>query len=329
MVDGPSGDDGRLASWGFPVLAPELRRVYVFYTKNIGVVDVREDTTGLLAYKYSDDEGETWSERLSLPMERSAISPTDPGTPENWICYQTPILNPRGEVTAGFTRWAGTEYHSESHLFQRHSGVLVPAVREHPDGGRSGAAVGEHLAARAARDPGAEAGRSGAQHCAGASDPEPARRADDMPDADVDGVRVVVRLRGRRRIVVGGRGAAVRVGRAAGATSDFAVSAVPALGRTLPADLPQQHRDDERSRGSARLEAEPATGVVQHRSGAGWGGGAAAGVQRAADTDRQRRGWRCRRRIRRRWLPMGASWSTRDGPSGGIRTGSTTCWARS
>ena len=121
VVDGPSGDDGRLASWGFPVLAPELRRVYVFYTKNIGVVDVREDTTGLLAYKYSDDEGATWSERLSLPMERSAISPTDPGTPENWICYQTPILNPRGEVTAGFTRWAGTEYHSESHLFQRHS----------------------------------------------------------------------------------------------------------------------------------------------------------------------------------------------------------------
>ena len=58
VVDGPSGDDGRIASWGFPVLAPELRRVYVFYTKNIGVVDVREDTTGLLAYKYSDDEGE-------------------------------------------------------------------------------------------------------------------------------------------------------------------------------------------------------------------------------------------------------------------------------
>ena len=91
------------------------------YTKNIGVVDVREDTTGLLAFKYSDDEGETWSEQLSLPMERSAISPTDPGTPENWICYQTPILNPRGEVVCGFTRWASTEYHVEPHLFQRHS----------------------------------------------------------------------------------------------------------------------------------------------------------------------------------------------------------------
>ena len=52
VVDGPNGDDGRIASWGFPVLAPELRRVYVFYTKNVGVVDVREDTTGLLAYKY-------------------------------------------------------------------------------------------------------------------------------------------------------------------------------------------------------------------------------------------------------------------------------------
>ena len=121
VIDGPSASDGRIASWGFPVLAPELRRMYVFYNKNVGVVDAREDTTGAMAFKYSDDEGVSWSERGELSIERSAISPSDPQVPENWICYQTPILHPHGVVMCGFTRWAATSYHGERHLFQRHS----------------------------------------------------------------------------------------------------------------------------------------------------------------------------------------------------------------
>ena len=290
VVDGPSGDDGRLASWGFPVLAPELRRVYVFYTKNIGVVDVREDTTGLLAYKYSDDEGETWSERLSLPMERSAISPTDPATPENWICYQTPILNPRGEVTAGFTRWAGTGYHSESHLFQRHSEcwfLRFENILTEADPARLRVSTWPRAPHGIRVPKPGDPAHSIAQ--------EPAIQ--NLPDGRM--ICLMRTLTGyvwwsvsedAGEVVVGGQSAAVCVGRAAGAASDFTVSALPAFGRALPADLPQQHRDGERGRGSARLQAEPASGVVQHRSGAGWGGGAAAGVQRAASADRQRRG---------------------------------------
>ena len=121
VLDGPNGDDGHIASWGFPILAPALGRLYVFYNKNVGPVDVREDTTGALAFKYSDDDGITWSERGELQIERSAISPTDRAVPENWICYQTPIRNPSGDVICGFTRWAGTRFHAEGHLFQRHS----------------------------------------------------------------------------------------------------------------------------------------------------------------------------------------------------------------
>ena len=121
VLDGPDGNDDRIASWGFPILAPDLGRLYIFYNKNIGAVDVREDTTGTLSFKYSDDDGKTWSDRHEAPIERSAISSTDPAMPENWICYQTPIQGPDGNVLCGFTRWACNSFHSESHLFQRHS----------------------------------------------------------------------------------------------------------------------------------------------------------------------------------------------------------------
>lgn len=119
VIDGPQpGDaDGTgLASWGFPIVAPNLlandgHRVYYIYNKNVGIDDAREDTTGAVRCRYSDDDGVTWSEAfIDFPIAPSAISHPDPAVPPNWIVYQNIFVTPEGQVLAPFTRWASNTY---------------------------------------------------------------------------------------------------------------------------------------------------------------------------------------------------------------------------
>lgn len=62
------------ASWVSPMLTP-YGRIYAFYTFNTDAVSklpngkaFRDDTFGDYCYRYSDDEGRTWSKRYTLPM---------------------------------------------------------------------------------------------------------------------------------------------------------------------------------------------------------------------------------------------------------------------
>ncbi|MGC9317032.1 MAG: sialidase family protein, partial [Armatimonadota bacterium] len=122
-IGGP-GEDGRIASWGFPIVVPHSGRVYYFYNKNVGVEDVREDTTGECWYRWSDDDGRTWSgEHGIVQIRPGAISHPDPGVPPSWICYQTPILTPGGDVLAGFTRWASRAVGGDVGLFELDSEI--------------------------------------------------------------------------------------------------------------------------------------------------------------------------------------------------------------
>ncbi len=118
-IDGPQPGDPPgtgLASWGFPIVAPDLladggHRVYYIYNKNVGVDDAREDTTGLVRCRYSDDDGLSWSEATyDFPIAPSAISHRDPAVPPNWIVYQNIFLTPEGDVLAPFTRWASNTW---------------------------------------------------------------------------------------------------------------------------------------------------------------------------------------------------------------------------
>ncbi|NQT13452.1 MAG: hypothetical protein HQ582_11925 [Planctomycetes bacterium] len=79
LVDIESGD-GPEASWVVPLLVPS-GRVYGFYNYNGDRVDrlpsgtkkIRADTIGWYCYKYSDDNGRSWSEqRYRLPMRVTA-----------------------------------------------------------------------------------------------------------------------------------------------------------------------------------------------------------------------------------------------------------------
>ncbi|MGW8256783.1 MAG: exo-alpha-sialidase [Thermoguttaceae bacterium] len=74
----PSGDVE--ASWALPLIVPS-GRVYAFYTYNGDNVNtlpgstkaIRSDTHGWLCYKYSDDNGRTWSaKRYRIPIRLTA-----------------------------------------------------------------------------------------------------------------------------------------------------------------------------------------------------------------------------------------------------------------
>lgn len=123
MAGDQAGKSGRLASWGFPFVVPHTGRVYLFWNQNVGIADVRADTTGELTYRWSDDDGRTWSEPGRLPIRKSAISNPDAKVPESWVTYQCPIVSRRGEVMVGFTRWASTKVQPRGGLFERDSEI--------------------------------------------------------------------------------------------------------------------------------------------------------------------------------------------------------------
>lgn len=121
LAGAETGASARMASWGFPFVVPGTGRVYLFWNQNVGITDAREDTTGALAYRWSDDEGATWSDNHTLTIRKSAISNPEPGSPPNWVTYQVPIITPAGDVLVGFTRWASTRVQPEGGLFDRDS----------------------------------------------------------------------------------------------------------------------------------------------------------------------------------------------------------------
>ena len=95
---------GGMASWGFPMVS-RSGRVYVVYSRHMGVNDIFSHTTGLMAGVYSDDAGATWSEERIIPMRRSTWDNSDASIPANWIVWQKPQRLSEGKYLAGFTRW--------------------------------------------------------------------------------------------------------------------------------------------------------------------------------------------------------------------------------
>lgn len=93
-----------MASWGFPMVSKK-GRIYVLYSKHIGMNDIWTHTTGLMAGIYSDDAGKTWTKEQVIPMPRSKWDNPDPKMPANWIVWQKPLRLSEGKYFAGFTRW--------------------------------------------------------------------------------------------------------------------------------------------------------------------------------------------------------------------------------
>ena len=73
-IEPPTGPE---ASWAMPLVTPSSR-VYVFYDYNgdnirtLNGKRIRADVLGWYCYKYSDDNGQTWSKRYRLPVRLTA-----------------------------------------------------------------------------------------------------------------------------------------------------------------------------------------------------------------------------------------------------------------
>ena len=108
VIAGPKpGEKGNMASWGFPMVSKK-GRIYVLYSKHIGINDIWTHTTGLMAGIYSDDAGKTWSQEQIIPMPRSKWDNPNPEIPVNWIVWQKPQRLSEGKYFVGFTRWVSS-----------------------------------------------------------------------------------------------------------------------------------------------------------------------------------------------------------------------------
>ena len=118
LAPDPSLPQGHLASWGFSVLVPHSGRIYVFWNQNTGGVGTRPDLECLMAYRWSDDDGVTWSDQVETRrIPKAQISDPDPDALENWVVYQAPIMTKRGEVMVGFSRFAPSA-RAQQYLFE-------------------------------------------------------------------------------------------------------------------------------------------------------------------------------------------------------------------
>ncbi len=97
--------DGLRAQYGFPFVVPDTGRVYLFYSKNTGQNQVREDTTAVLKFVYSDDDGVTWKRGHTIPLPRCEWSHPDPKADPNWIAIFAPILTKKRTVIVGAGRY--------------------------------------------------------------------------------------------------------------------------------------------------------------------------------------------------------------------------------
>ncbi len=102
--EGPKVLAGAMAGWQFPMVS-RSGRIYVLYSRHVGVNDVFTHTTGLMAGIYSDDAGATFSPEQIIPMPPSRWDNPDPAVPANWIVWQKPLRLSEGKYFVGFTRW--------------------------------------------------------------------------------------------------------------------------------------------------------------------------------------------------------------------------------
>lgn len=112
-LDKEGNGDGQRAPWGIPFVVPSSGRIYIFYNKNTGQNQVRADTTGVLRFKYSDDDGVSWKDGMRLPIRPDEFSNPVLAADPNWISIYTPVVTRKGVVIAGFGRYkAGPDLHS-------------------------------------------------------------------------------------------------------------------------------------------------------------------------------------------------------------------------
>ncbi|MCL2743290.1 MAG: glycoside hydrolase [Planctomycetaceae bacterium] len=105
---------GRIASWGF-TLTGKSGRIYLIYNQFIpGKVSTNRQHTGIMVGIYSDDDGETWSKPVEIPVPRTSNDGTDPNIPVEWVVWQRPTrLGKNGNYLVGVSRYVHPSLHNK------------------------------------------------------------------------------------------------------------------------------------------------------------------------------------------------------------------------
>ena len=90
----------RVPAWPTIFTIPYTDRTYIFYWYNTNGNIYRD--AGHLYFKYSDDDGLSWSERYQVPIPRTDID--DAGLDMHGWNYGAPIILPNGKVMLSFTK---------------------------------------------------------------------------------------------------------------------------------------------------------------------------------------------------------------------------------
>jgi hypothetical protein len=91
----------RVPAWIVSCAVPHTGRVYMFYWYNINGVPLRD--AGDIFFKYSDDDGLTWSERRPVGVPKTAMDRDEPGDIHGWNFGQ-PRLLPTGQVVMTYAK---------------------------------------------------------------------------------------------------------------------------------------------------------------------------------------------------------------------------------
>lgn len=94
---------GWFASWGMPFAVPHTDRIYVFYWwQRFARHRYPEHQSGVMCFRFSDDEGRTWSDRFTIETPRHEISAI-PERPHGWN-FGPPVLLPNGKVAFTYNK---------------------------------------------------------------------------------------------------------------------------------------------------------------------------------------------------------------------------------
>jgi len=103
-------DSTHIASWAFPMVTNK-GRIYVLWNQNIGKSGWIYFHTGIMKGMYSDDNGKTWSEPQRIPLKHSPYyDDPDKQIPPEWIVWQNPMRDLRGNYFVGYTHWVKPEH---------------------------------------------------------------------------------------------------------------------------------------------------------------------------------------------------------------------------
>lgn len=110
LVAGPANaaDPKPMASWAFRLVS-RRGRIYVVYNRNDGQKAWIQMHTGRMAGVFSDDMGRTWSAEQEIPMPASPYDDPTGKVPPEWIVWQLPLRDLKGNWFAGYSRWLHPE----------------------------------------------------------------------------------------------------------------------------------------------------------------------------------------------------------------------------